>query len=42
MISYFIIVTDQSFNPVKDLWLGKHYFTNYLILLKYIQFFILG
>lgn len=41
MVSYFTIVTDRSFNPVKDLWLGKLYFTNYLIFLKYIPFLLL-
>lgn len=35
MVSYYTIVTDRSFNPVKDLWLGKHNSTNYLIFLKH-------
>ncbi len=40
MVSYFTIVTERSFNPVKDLWLGKLYSTNYLILLKHIHSFL--
>jgi len=39
MVSYYTIVTDRSFNPVKDLWLGKLNSTNYLIFLKHIPRF---
>lgn len=39
MVSYYTIVTDRSFNPVKDLWLGKLNSTNYLIFLKHIPIF---